>query len=46
MNRRDLLKTMGAAAASTFVAKGLQAQEAQPGDELMAVLVDTTLCVG
>lgn len=47
MNRRDLLKTMGAVAGTSLVAKGLRAQEtAQPGSEPMGILVDTTRCIG
>jgi len=46
MNRRDLLKTMGAAAGSTLLlSKGARAEEAGRTDPL-GVLVDTTLCLG
>jgi formate dehydrogenase iron-sulfur subunit len=47
MNRRDLLKTVGAVAGSTLVARKLGAQEAAGSEpDTMAILVDTTLCVG
>jgi Fe-S-cluster-containing dehydrogenase component len=48
MNRRDLLKTVGAAAATAMVADGARAQETTEASdsEVMGILVDTTLCVG
>jgi len=47
MNRRDLLKTVGAVAGSTLVPKGLRAQEtAEVAAESVGVLVDTTKCLG
>ncbi|MBI2403418.1 MAG: twin-arginine translocation signal domain-containing protein, partial [Gemmatimonadetes bacterium] len=47
MDRRDLLKTMGAAAGTALVSGGLRAE--QPGAEAaepVAILVDTTKCIG
>jgi Fe-S-cluster-containing dehydrogenase component len=47
MNRRELLKAVGAVAGSTLVAKGLRAQEtAGQRTEPVGILVDTTKCIG
>jgi Fe-S-cluster-containing dehydrogenase component len=47
MNRRDLLKTVGAVAGSTLAARSLAAQETTAsGAESMGILVDTTRCIG
>ncbi|UCF20628.1 MAG: 4Fe-4S dicluster domain-containing protein [Gemmatimonadota bacterium] len=49
MDRRDYLKTMCVAAGSTLVGKNLAAQVTESGPaapEQMAVLVDTTRCLG
>lgn len=47
MNRRELLKTMGAAAGSTLlVSKPTKAESAEAGGSSFGVLVDTTRCVG
>lgn len=47
MNRRDMLKTVGAVVGSTLGAEGLGAQEtAGPDAERVGILVDTTMCIG
>lgn len=49
MDRRDCLKTMGAAAGCALIGRELTAREAesgQPGRESMAILIDTTRCLG
>ena len=47
MNRRDLLKTVGAVAGSTLVPKGLRAQDTAVAEaESIGILVDTTKCLG
>jgi Fe-S-cluster-containing dehydrogenase component len=48
MDRRDLLKTMGAAAGTVLASSGLKAQEpeAAPTVEPVGILVDTTKCIG
>jgi len=53
MDRRDLLKTMGAAAGAALVSGGLKAEQGEAATaqslgtaEPVAILVDTTKCIG
>lgn len=49
MDRRDLLKTMGAAAGTALAGRGLKAEEPAAGapvTEPVGILVDTTKCIG
>jgi len=47
MDRRDLFKTMGAAAGTALVGGGLKAEELSvSGVEPVGILVDTTKCIG
>ena len=47
MNRRKFIKYIGLTGAATLgAARGAQAQQKNPAEQSLAVLVDTTLCVG
>ncbi|NOZ62982.1 MAG: twin-arginine translocation signal domain-containing protein [Calditrichaeota bacterium] len=46
MERRDFLKTLGAASASLLVGKSALAKDAKPNEEFVGVLFDATRCIG